>query len=211
LTPEIKIVLYVLFVVALFSIGNLTIYLFIFLLVSMLLLRLPFRKIISGWLPISLFLVFTFLSNALNREGKIIFSSDAVVLTWEGLNIAAIKTLRVLFMIAGAKILMFGSGPEETVRALGRLLGPLERLGIPVKDFFHTMWLTLKCFPVLKTRTSEIYRKSMACEDIRGFRARTKLLSSFLLPMFVESIREPEVFFGEAKNDDNQAEDPGPA
>jgi energy-coupling factor transport system permease protein len=211
LTPEIKIVLYVLFVVALFSIGNLTIYLFIFLLVSILLSRLPFRKIISGWLPISLFLVFTFLSNALNREGKIIFSSDAVVLTWEGLNIAAIKTLRVLFMIAGAKILMFGSGPEETVRALGRLLGPLERLGIPVKDFFHAMWLTLKCFPVLKTRTSEIYRKSMACEDIRGFRARTKLLSSFLLPMFVESIREPEVFFGEAKNDDNQAEDPGPA
>lgn len=211
MTTEIKIVLYLLFVVALFSLGNLTVYLLIFLLLAALLARLPFRKVMSGWVPISLFLVFTFLSNALNREGKIIVASGPVVFTWEGIHIAAVKTLRVLFMIAGAKVLMFGSGPEETVRALGRLLGPLERLGIPVKDFFHTMWLTLKCFPVLKKRASETYRKSMESGRAGGFRARTKLLSSFLLPMFVESIRDPEAFFGQTEEDKKQAEDPGAA
>ena len=86
----------------------------------------------------------------LNQHGKILFSTGPVVITDEGFNIAAIRTLRVLFMIAGAKILIATSKTEEIIHGLWRLLSPFEKTGLPVKDFFYMMGLTLKCFPVLK-------------------------------------------------------------
>jgi energy-coupling factor transport system permease protein len=118
-----------------------------------------------------------------------------VIITEEGLNISAIRTLRVLYMIAGAKILIATSKTEEIIRGLWRLLSPLERLGLPVKDYFHTMGLTLKCFPILKNLLYENYRTQITSANIKGIWNRAKVVSMFLLPMFVESIQNPEKFF----------------
>jgi len=159
------------------------------------LLKVPLKNLKSGWIPISLFLFFTFISNVINQHGKILFSTGAVVITEEGLLIAEIRTIRVLFMIAGAKILIAYTKTDDMVRALGRLLSPFERLGLPVKDFFYTMGLTLKCFPILKDRASETYKENMKSGNIKGLLNRAKMISTFLMPMFVKSIQSPEVFF----------------
>ncbi len=123
------------------------------------------------------------------------FTSGPVVITEEGLVIASIRTLRLFFMIAGVKILMAFTKTEDLVKALGRLLSPLEKLRLPVKDFFHTMGLTMRCFPVLKNMASETYREKMKKEDIGGFWDRAKMVSMFLIPMFIKSIQSPENFF----------------
>ncbi len=195
MTPEISILIYILFIVTLFIVNNLTVYSIVFLILCALSLKVPYRALKSGWLPISLFLVFTFLSNVVNRHGKILFSVGSVVITDEGIHIAALKSLRVLFMIMGAKILMASSKTDDIVRALGRLLYPLEKIGIPVKDFFHTMGLTIKCFPVLKNMAMETYRENVKTANLKGFWDRARLVSVFLLPLFVKSIQYPEVFF----------------
>ena len=158
-------------------------------------LKIPLRSLKSGLIPITLFLIFTFLSNVINRSGKIFFSVGSVVITDEGLLIASVKTLRVCFMIVGAKILMALSKTEDIVRALGRLMYPLERIGIPVKDFFHTMGLTIQCFPVLKNIAMETYRDKVKTADVKGFREKTRMISLFLLPLFTKSIQHPELFF----------------
>ena len=197
LLPEIKILFYLFFVLLVSTVSNLHIYAVIFfvLLLSIFFLKVPFRAVKSGWIPISIFLFFTFISNALNQHGKILFSSGPVIITDEGLNIAAIRTLRVLYLIAGAKILIATSKTEEIIHGLWRLLGPLERLGLPIKDYFHTMGLTLKCFPILKNLLYENYREQITSANIRGVWNRAKVVSMFLLPMFVESIQNPEKFF----------------
>ena len=192
---EARIVLYVLFVIFLFVVSNLTVYLAVMAVLFLLLLRLPFRKVRAGWIPISIFLSYTFISNVVGRPGKIVFSWGPVSLTEAGLHIGAIRTLRVLFMIAGAKIMMASARSEETIEGLGRLLGPLEKTGLPIKDFFETMGLTVKCFPVLKDMAFDTYRKNMEAADARGFWGRAKVISAFLLPMFVESLQSPEAFF----------------
>jgi energy-coupling factor transporter transmembrane protein EcfT len=79
-------------------------------------------------------------------------------------------------------------------------MSPLERLGLPVKDFFHTMGLTLQCFPVLKNMAAQTYREETRNADIRGFWDKAKVVSSFLLPLFVRSVQSPELFFDEAKD-----------
>ncbi len=135
----------------------------------------------------------------MNQHGKILFSAGPVVITDEGLDIAAIRTLRVLFMIFGAKVLIATSKTEEIIHGLWRLLSPFERTGLPVKDFFYMMGLTLKCFPVLKDMLYENYREHIISANIKGVWNRAKAVSMFLLPMFVESMQSPEKFFIEAE------------
>ena len=197
--PEIRILFYVFFVVLVSALSSLKAYAVIFFILCLFLLKVPFRSVKSGWIPISIFLIFTFISNILNQHGKILFSAGFVVITDEGLDIAAIRTLRILFMIFGAKLLIATSKTEEIVHGLWRLLSPFERTGLPVKDFFYIMGLTLKCFPVLKNMLYDNYREHIISANIKGVWNRARVVSLFLLPMFVESMQSPEKFFIEPK------------
>lgn len=198
--PEIKILIYVIFVFILFFIESLTVYSLIGIVLLIPLLSLSYRQLKAGWIPLSLFLTFTFISNVLFQHGRVLISIGSLVITEEGLNIAAVRTLRIFFMVAGVKILMGRSTTEDIIKALSRIMSPLEKLGLPVRDFFHTMGLTVKCFPLLKNMASEEYMKKTKAENVKGFRGRVRIISSFILPLFVKSIQAPEVFFNEKKS-----------
>jgi energy-coupling factor transport system permease protein len=195
LSPEIKIVLYIIFIVCLFLIKDVTVYLFITVAILIFLLRLPFKSLKSGWIPISLFLLFTFLSNVLFQHGRILYSKGHLVITEEGLNIASLRTMRIFFMIAGAKILTATTQIELLIGAIGKILKPLERLGIPVIDFFSIMGLTMKSLPRIKDQIAETYKEKVRGEDVKGFWNRVKVISFFLMPLFIKSIQSPEIFF----------------
>ena len=193
--PEIRILFYIFFVVLVSVLSSIKAYAAICFVLCLFLLKVPFGYVKSGWIPIGIFLIFTFISNVLNQHGKILFSSGPFVITEEGFNMALLRTLRVLFMIFGAKILIATSKTEEIVHGLWRLLSPFEKTGLPVKDFFYMMGLTLKCFPVLKNMLYENYRGHIISANVKGVWSRAKVVSMFLLPMFVESMQSPEKFF----------------
>ena len=177
--PELKIIFYFLSVVLLFVFDSMYVYLCVSVMLVLFFLRMPIKVVKSGWMPISIFLLFTFLSNLVGRHGRVIFSAFFIMVTDEGLHIATLRTLRVFLMIGG----------------LERLFGPLERAGVPVKDFFHTMGLTIKCLPVLKNMASEAYRENIAASNVTGFWGRARVVSSCLMPLFVKSLQSPESFF----------------
>lgn len=193
--PELKIIFYCLFVALLFIFDNLTGYIFAFAMLSFFFLKMPLKTLKSGWLPISIFLLFTFMSNAVGRHGRIVFSAGVFMVADEGIHIAAVRTLRVFLMIGGAKVLMSVTTAEEMIDGLGSLFGPLERVGLPARDFFHTMGLTMKCFPVLKNMVSEAYRENIRTCNMPGFWGRARVVSSYLMPLFVKSLQSPESFF----------------
>ena len=195
MSPEIKIVLYIIFIFCLFLIKDVTVYLFITVAILIFLLRLPFKSLKSGWIPISLFLLFTFLSNVLFQHGRILYSKGPLVITEEGLNIASLRTMRIFFMIAGAKILTATTQIDLLIGAIGKILKPLERLGIPVIDFFSIMGLTMKSLPRIKDQIAETYKEKVRGEDVKGFWNRVKVISFFLMPLFIKSIQSPEIFF----------------
>jgi len=146
-----------------------------------------------------MFLLFTFISNAFNQQGRILFSAGPVLVTREGLFLAYMRSVRILLMIGGVKFLMATTSNDALIHAMARLLAPFERTGVPVKDFFHTMGLTLHCFPILQDKLSAQYRKSSSELSAGGIWNKTRMLAMFLLPMFVDSIRSPEAFFMESK------------
>lgn len=199
LPPEIKIILYSAFVVSLFIFSTLKTYAVIATVICVFLLRMPFTKLKSGWIPIGIFLAFTFVSNVLNQHGRIVWSIGPFIITAEGLEIAALRTLRILFMIAGAKILIASTSSDDLIGALGRLFRPLEKIGLPVRDFVHTMGLTLKCFPQLKKMVVQIYSEKKEREALNGFWNKVKVIALFLLPLFVRSVQSPEIFFEDSE------------
>ena len=197
MSPESKIILYIVFIITLFLMESLPLYAVILFLILLLLIRVPFASLKSGWLPISFFLAFTFLSNVFFSHGKILYSIGSIVITEEGLRLAAVRTLRIFFMVAGAKILTATTPIDVMVEALRKALSPLEKTGMPVGDFFSVMGLTLKCFPRLKDYLTENYRNHKNNTESKGFWGRVNIVSSFLLPMFIQSIQNPEAFFKE--------------
>ena len=125
------------------------------------------------------------------------FSCQAgpLFVTDEGLTAALLRTIRIFCMIAGAKVLTATTGIEPLISAFAKLLKPFERLGVPVEEFFSTMGLTMKSLPRLKEQVVTEYRTTVKDGKITGFRNRAKVISSFLMPLFVKSIRSPETFF----------------
>ena len=195
MSPEIKIILYIVFIVCLLLIKDVAFYLFIFVAISIFLFRIPFKSLRSGWIPISLFLLFTFISNILFQHGRILYSAGPLFITEEGLNIAVIRTMRVFFMIAGARIITATTQIESLIGAFGKILKPLERLGIPVVEFFSTMGLTMKSLPRIKDQIAETYKEKVKEGDVKGFWNRAKVVSVFLVPLMIKSIQSPEIFF----------------
>lgn len=195
LLPLLKISLYVVFALSLFFIRNIYSHLFIALSVSFFLLLLPFRAIKGGLIPIIVFLLFTFGGNIFFHPGRIIYGNGFLSITDEGIRFASIRTLRVFSMIGGAKILTSLLPPGEMIKAMDRILRPLERIGLPVSEFFSIMGLTLKSFPLLTDYLLRTYREDIKKNELRGFLSRVKHTALFLMPIFVESIRSPEKFF----------------
>jgi energy-coupling factor transport system permease protein len=203
LLPEIKILIYIAFILGLFFIKNLLFSFGMFILMAILLARIPMSSLLRGWIPITLFLFFTFFSNLLFQHGRILFQAGPLFITEEGLTAALLRTIRIFCMIAGAKILTATTGIEPLISAFAKLLNPFERLGIPVEEFFSTMGLTMKTLPLLKEQVVREYRTTVGDKKITGFRNRARLISSFLMPLFVKSIRSPETFLNkEVSNED---------
>ena len=199
MSPEFRIVSYLLFVTSLFLLPDPRFYGAIFVILCLLMCLIPFRTIMSGWLPITIFLIFTFISNALYSPGRIIFSAGPLVLTDKGIMLAGIRTMRVILMIGGVKLLMAKTKTDDMVRAMANLLSPFERLGLPVHDFFHVMGLTLKCFPVLKDVITRHYLDKIKDATSESALGKAKMMAYFLMPLFSESIHNPERFFPEMK------------
>ncbi len=200
--PELKIILYLLFVGGVFFLTNPVSYILISIAVLILLFRVPFESLKRGWVPITILLAFTFFSNIAFPQGEVLYITGPFVITKEGLREASVRTVRLFFMIAGAKILTGTTSIESLMEALKRLMKPFSRLGIPVNEFISTMGLTVQSLPGLKEQILNMYRERVQKEDIRGFWNRAKAISTFLMPLFVKSMESPEKFFEEKEKKD---------
>lgn len=194
------IITYLVLAVSLFAVKDIWYHAIAGLSVLFLLLLVPSKKIKSGIFPITVFLVFTFAGNLFFHPGRIIYDLGFLAVTDEGLLLSGVRTLRVFTMVFGAKILTHLIPVDELIHAMNRLLSPMERTGLPVNDFFHTMGLTLKAFPVLIARLTGIYKEVMKRKDLGGFMERIRHMAVFLMPVFVQSITSPEKFFTEVDN-----------
>jgi energy-coupling factor transport system permease protein len=197
LFPRLGIVAYICFTIAVFILGDPWILLIASAIFLFLIIVLPYRKLRSGIVPISLFLSVTFVANLLFNTGKIVYKLGPFIITEEGLQLASVRTMRVFLLVAGAKFLTILSTLDEIIVAMGMLLNPLEKLGLPVRSFFDSMALSVKVLPLIKQRISDEYNARVQEADDSSIKKKASIVRQFLLPVFFESIHNPEAFLAD--------------
>ncbi len=109
--------------------------------------------------------------------------------------------LALLLRFAGLLLLLtlatFSMSTAEMTRSLGRLLLPLDQLGLPAQDVTMAMQITLRFLPLL-AQTAERIAKAQAARGLDWERGghnlfeRIRQVLPMLTPLFVSSLRRAE-------------------
>lgn len=200
LDPRTKIILAVLFIVAVFLVNNpvgffmLTIFTAFLVAIS----RISFKVVLRGIKPIFFILIFTSLINLFMTSGN----SEPLVSFWiikiykEGIIRAIFMSLRVIVLIIGTSMfLTYTTSPISLTDGIESLLKPLKKIGVPVHLFAMMMTIALRFIPTLVEETEKIMnaQKSRGADfSSGGLIKRAKALIPILVPLFVSSFKRAE-------------------
>lgn len=195
--PRFKIFTIIAFVVVLFCIQQYGGFILpaIFLLVEVILSKVPTKTVIRSVKPILPLIVFTALLNMFFVEGTPIFTLWVLAPTWEGLYAAGIMIVRIVLLIVSTSMLTFTTTPIALTDAIERLLSPLKVIRFPAHEIAMMMTIALRFIPTLMEETNKI----IAAQKARGadfesgnLIARAKAMIPILIPLFVSAFRRAE-------------------
>lgn len=187
-SPTAKILLYILFVAAVFLSNSFKVDLALLALVLILTFRIPASVLKRGMIPITFFLAVTFFSNIFFQTGKVIYEFWGIVITDDALRRGGHLTLRLFILIIGAKLLTATTTAEELVKAVSLLLGPIGRLR-PVREFIFTISITLRFLPIIYDEAQMLYRQAIENSQENTLVGKIKLSVSLLTLLFERSMK----------------------
>lgn len=163
-----------------------------FLVMCVLMSRIPTKLILKGLKPIIPLLIFTSLINIFYADGTVLVEFWIVTITLEGIYKAVFIALRILCLIAASSLLTYTTSPTTLTDALERLMSPLRFIRVPVHEIAMMMTIALRFIPMLIEETDKI----MSAQKARGadmesgnILQRVRSLIPVLVPLFVSSFR----------------------
>ncbi len=196
--PRTKLVMLVVYIVALFVAVNWISYgvMFAFLALSIGISRIPVKSIVRGMKPLVFILIFTGILNIFFTDGeKVLVSFWNITIYWEGLQRAGFMMIRILMLIAGTFLLTYTTSPIALTDGLESLLNPLKVIKVPVHELAMMMCIALRFIPTLIEETDKI----MSAQKARGadfetgkLIERVKALIPILVPLFISAFRRAD-------------------
>ena len=199
LDPRTKLILLVVYIVALFLAKSWVSYgvMLAFLLYAIKLSTIPPKSILRGMKPIVMILVFTGVLNLFfTREGEeLVNIADFIVITDGGLMRAVFMMARILMLITGTFLLTYTTSPISLTDGLEALLNPLKKIHVPVHELSMMMCIALRFIPTLIEETDKI----MSAQKARGadfengsLMERARALIPILVPLFIGAFRRAD-------------------
>ena len=198
LDPRTKLVLLVVYIVALFSAVSIVSYgvMLVFLISCILISQIPPKAFLRGMKPLVFILIFTGILNIFFTQGEtVLVSFWGIAVTMEGLVRAAYMLLRILMLITGTFLLTYTTSPIALTDGLESLLGPLKKIKVPVHELSMMMCIALRFIPTLIEETDKI----MSAQKARGtdfesgkLMERVKALVPILVPLFISAFRRAD-------------------
>ena len=195
LDPRTKLILVVLYIVALFQAKGWIGYAVVLAvtIVCMALSHISFTNIFKGLKPMLFIIVLTALLNLFYTSGTPIV--EGWIITWEGLYRAVKMILRIMLLITGTFLLTYTTSPMALTDGLEMLMGPLKKIKVPVHEMTIMMSMALRFIPTLIEETDKI----MSAQKARGadfengsLIQRAKALLPILVPLFVSAFRRAD-------------------
>jgi energy-coupling factor transport system permease protein len=177
LDPRTKILLTILYIVALFCAKNYVSYAFM-LLVLITCVRLStirVKSLVRGIKPLIIIIVFTAILNMFFTNGTPVADVWLIRrITWEGLRTALFMVLRIMMLVSGTFLLTYTTSPMALTDGLEQLLNPLKKIRVPVHELAMMMSIALRFIPTLIEETDKI----MSAQKARGADFETGTSSS---------------------------------
>ena len=198
LDPRTKLIMLVVYIVALFMATGWIAYgvLFAALVWVIKISTIPVKSIVKGMKPLVVILVFTGLLNLFfTQEGKLLVDFWVIKIYSGGVSRAAMMVARILMLITCTFLLTYTTSPIALTDGLEALMNPLKKVGVPVHELSMMMCIALRFIPTLIEETDKI----MCAQKARGadfengsLMDRAKALIPILVPLFISAFRRAD-------------------
>ena len=198
LDPRTKLILTMVYIVALFTAIVYAGYalVFLFLAVSILISRIRLKTILSGLKPLIIIVLITGILNLFYTKGEhLLVHFWRISIYWEGVETAVFMALRIMLLIAGTLLLTYTTSPLQLTDGLESLLNPLKKIRLPVHELAMMMSIALRFIPTLIEETDKIMsaqRARGADFETGGLIAKAKAMLPLLIPLFVSAFRRAD-------------------
>ena len=198
LDPRTKLIMLVVYIVALFLAKGWVGYalMFVFLVWVVKKSTIPPKSIVKGMKPLVMILIFTGVLNLFfTQEGTLLVDVWIIKIYSGGLSRAAMMVVRILMLISGTFLLTYTTSPIALTDGLEALMNPLKKIKVPVHELAMMMCIALRFIPTLIEETDKI----MCAQKARGadfengsLMERAKALVPILVPLFISAFRRAD-------------------
>ena len=198
LDPRTKLILLVVYIVALFTAKSWISYgvMLAVLLAVIRISTIPPRSIVRGMKPVVMILIFTGVLNLFFTDGgKVLVDFWFIHITSEGVVRAVFMMSRILMLISGTFLLTYTTSPISLTDGLESLMGPLKKLRVPVHELSMMMCIALRFIPTLIEETDKIIcaQKARGADFESGsLMHRAKALIPILVPLYISAFRRAD-------------------
>ena len=152
----------------------------------------PPKFIFRGMKTIFFLLVITMVFNLFLTPGIPIVTFWKFKITKEGIRLAAMMGVRLVFLITGSSLMTLTTTPNNLTDGLEDLLKPLKKIKVPVHEISMMMSIALRFIPILMEETDKIMKAQMARGadfESGSLMNRARSLIPLLVPLFVSAFR----------------------
>jgi len=198
LDPRMKLLLLFVLIIAIFFIATplqYTIFI-IFTFLLAFLTKVPLKLYLKSFRPIFWLAVFTGTLNLfLTRGGAELFHYGFLIITEQGVNMAATMLIRLFLLITISSMLTYTTSPIALSGSMEAMLSPLKKIKFPAHEVAMMMSIALRFIPTLIDEVDIIVKAQTArgaSFSTGGLIKRIKALIPLLLPLFISSFRRAE-------------------
>ena len=198
LDPRTKILLVVLYIVALFTAKGVAGYALmgLVLAVCVRISKVGVRQLVRGLKPVLFIIIFTAVLNLFfTSSDEYLFQLGFIRVSEAGLRNAIFMVLRIMLLIMGTFLMTYTTSPISLTDGLERLLNWMKKLHVPVHELAMMMSIALRFIPTLIEETDKI----MSAQKARGadFESgnliqKAKAMLPILVPLFVSAFRRAD-------------------
>lgn len=202
LDPRVKIILMLVYIIALFMLKSPVPYALLALFTVLLIAvsKLPPRVVLRSVRPMLFLLIFTFLLNLLMTPGKTVLVKIplfvfSLTITREALATAFLMLARLVFLIIGTSFITLTTTPMSLTDGVDALIKPLSHIGVPTHEISMMMTIAMRFIPTLMEETDKIMKAQTARgADFEGGNLikRAKAMIPLLVPLFISAFRRAD-------------------
>lgn len=195
--PRVKIVLTLIFMIAIFLINTYMGFLIttLFILSIIIVSGIPLKYTLKGIKPILFIIIFTSIINIFTIKGTTIFKIGFINISYEGLDTVGKLVFRLSLLIISASLLTLTTTPILLTDGIEKLLEPFKGIGVPFHEIAMMMTIALRFIPTLLEETDKIMKAQASRGvdfDSGNIIERAKSFIPILIPLFVSAFRRAD-------------------